>query len=61
MPTDPVLVGVPATASRRGQLGWLMILRLRQLGLWLLGFEAAPDVGGTWNWNRRPGARCDMP
>ncbi len=25
------------------------------------GLEAAPDVGGTWYWNRYPGARCDVP
>jgi cyclohexanone monooxygenase len=34
--------------------------RLRSLGLSLFGFEAAPEVGGTWFWNRYPGARCDV-
>jgi cyclohexanone monooxygenase len=34
--------------------------RFRQLGLSLFGFEQAPDVGGTWFWNRYPGARCDV-
>jgi cation diffusion facilitator CzcD-associated flavoprotein CzcO len=34
--------------------------RLRQLGLTLRGYEAAADVGGTWWWNRYPGARCDV-
>ena len=24
-------------------------------------FEAGDDVGGTWYWNRYPGARCDIP
>ncbi len=24
------------------------------------GYEAAPDVGGTWYWNTYPGARCDV-
>jgi cyclohexanone monooxygenase len=33
---------------------------LRQLGLKLQGFEAAPGVGGTWYWNAYPGARCDV-
>ena len=33
---------------------------LRELGLTVLGFEAAPEVGGTWFWNRYPGARCDV-
>jgi cation diffusion facilitator CzcD-associated flavoprotein CzcO len=23
--------------------------------------ERAPDLGGTWNWNRYPGAECDVP
>ncbi|MGY3527567.1 flavin-containing monooxygenase [Bradyrhizobium sp. USDA 4452] len=31
-----------------------------QLGLAVQGFEAAGGVGGTWWWNRYPGARCDF-
>ena len=34
--------------------------KLRSLGLSAIGFEAAPDIGGTWFWNRYPGARCDV-
>ncbi len=34
--------------------------KLRQQGLKLIGFEAASGVGGTWWWNRYPGARCDV-
>ena len=34
--------------------------RFRQLGLSLFGFEQGSDVGGTWYWNRYPGARCDV-
>ena len=34
--------------------------KLRQLGLKAFGFEAASDIGGTWYWNRYPGARCDV-
>ena len=34
--------------------------RFRQLGLSLFGFEQGTDVGGTWYWNRYPGARCDV-
>lgn len=30
-----------------------------KLGLKTLVFETADDVGGTWYWNRYPGARCD--
>lgn len=33
---------------------------LFQQGMTVCGFEAAPDVGGTWYWNRYPGARCDV-
>ncbi|MEU4650129.1 flavin-containing monooxygenase [Nocardia fluminea] len=31
-----------------------------ELGLAVQGFEAADGVGGTWWWNRYPGARCDI-
>ncbi|QGF22659.1 flavin-containing monooxygenase [Raineyella fluvialis] len=31
-----------------------------QMGLDVLGFDAADDVGGTWYWNRYPGARVDI-
>ena len=30
------------------------------MGLSVLVLEAAGDVGGTWYWNRYPGARCDV-
>jgi len=30
-----------------------------RLGLSVRVLEAAPDLGGTWYWNRYPGARCD--
>ena len=29
------------------------------LGMSVRTFEAGVDLGGTWNWNRYPGARCD--
>jgi cyclohexanone monooxygenase len=34
--------------------------KLRAMGLSVIGFEQAPEVGGTWFWNRYPGARCDV-
>ncbi len=44
-----------------GGLGGLYALyRLRKLGLTALAFEAGSGVGGTWFWNRYPGARCDV-
>ena len=44
-----------------GFAGMYMLHRLRQLGLSALVLEAGDDVGGTWYWNRYPGARCDIP
>ncbi|MBX9910093.1 MAG: NAD(P)/FAD-dependent oxidoreductase [Beijerinckiaceae bacterium] len=43
-----------------GFSGLYMLLRLRRLGFSTRVFEAAADVGGTWYWNRYPGARCDV-
>jgi cation diffusion facilitator CzcD-associated flavoprotein CzcO len=40
--------------------GMYMLHRLRQLGLKTKVFDRATGVGGTWYWNRYPGARCDV-
>ena len=37
-----------------------MLHRLRGLGLSAVVFDVAGGVGGTWYWNRYPGARCDV-
>ena len=50
---DAVVVGA-------GFAGLYMLHRLRALGLSAQGFEAGSGVGGTWYWNRYPGARCDV-
>jgi cation diffusion facilitator CzcD-associated flavoprotein CzcO len=50
---DAVIVGA-------GFAGMYMLHRLRGLGLSVRVFEAASGVGGTWFWNRYPGARCDV-
>ncbi len=52
-PYDAVIVGA-------GFSGMYMLYRLRRLGLRAVVIEAADDVGGTWYWNRYPGARCDV-
>lgn len=39
--------------------GLYAIHAMRQLGLSVQGYEAGSGVGGTWYWNRYPGARCD--
>ncbi|HXK22968.1 MAG TPA: NAD(P)/FAD-dependent oxidoreductase [Myxococcota bacterium] len=51
---DAVVVGA-------GFAGLYAIYRLRQLGLSVQAFERGSGVGGTWYWNRYPGARCDIP
>jgi cyclohexanone monooxygenase len=50
---DAVVVGA-------GFAGLYMLHRLRGLGLSARVFEAGDDIGGTWYWNRYPGARCDV-
>ena len=51
---DVVVVGA-------GFAGLYMLKRFRELGLRTRVFEAGTGVGGTWYWNRYPGARCDVP
>jgi cyclohexanone monooxygenase len=50
---DAVVVGA-------GFAGLYMLYRLRAAGFSARVFEAADGVGGTWHWNRYPGARCDV-
>jgi cyclohexanone monooxygenase len=51
--TDVIVVGA-------GFAGLYMLHKVRALGLRAVCFEAGDDVGGTWYWNRYPGARCDV-
>jgi len=50
---DAVIVGA-------GFAGLYMLHRLRTLGFSACVFETGRGVGGTWFWNRYPGARCDV-
>ena len=50
---DTVIVGA-------GFAGMYMLHKIRELGLSAKVFEVGDDVGGTWYWNRYPGARCDV-
>ncbi|QPM71451.1 flavin-containing monooxygenase [Mycobacterium avium] len=50
---DVVVVGA-------GFAGLYALHKLRSNGLRVRVFEAGPDVGGTWYFNRYPGARCDV-
>jgi cation diffusion facilitator CzcD-associated flavoprotein CzcO/acetyl esterase/lipase len=43
-----------------GFAGLYLLHRLRKAGLSAVALDAANDVGGTWYWNRYPGARCDI-
>jgi cyclohexanone monooxygenase len=51
---DVVIVGA-------GMAGLYALHHLRQLGFSAVILDAASGVGGTWFWNRYPGARCDVP
>ncbi|HVT65901.1 MAG TPA: alpha/beta hydrolase fold domain-containing protein [Mycobacteriales bacterium] len=44
-----------------GFAGLYLIHKLRGLGFDVRCYDQADDVGGTWYWNRYPGARCDIP
>src|SRR5882762_4420705 len=50
---DAVVVGA-------GFAGMYMLHRARQAGFAARVFETGSGVGGTWYWNRYPGARCDV-
>ncbi len=50
---DVVVVGA-------GMAGLYLIHRFRAMNLSVRVIEAGDDVGGTWYWNRYPGARCDV-
>src|SRR6185295_12857082 len=52
--------GVDAVVVGAGFAGICMLHRLRRLGLTARVFERGSGVGGTWFWNRYPGARCDV-
>src|SRR5712675_828401 len=49
---DAIIIGA-------GMSGLYQLYRLRELGLRARVFEAGTNVGGTWYWNRYPGARFD--
>ncbi len=60
----------PSESERLGELdalivgagfaGLYMLHRLRSAGLEAIAYEAGSGIGGTWFWNRYPGARCDI-
>ena len=50
---DVVVVGA-------GFAGLYMLHKMNEIGVSARAFEAGSGVGGTWYWNRYPGARCDV-
>jgi len=50
---DVVVIGA-------GFSGLYMLHKLREMGLAVVALAAAEDIGGTWLFNRYPGARCDI-
>jgi len=56
--TDPI--EVDALIVGAGFAGIYQLYRMRELGFSAQVIEAGSDVGGTWYWNRYPGARCDI-
>src|SRR5580698_1362810 len=57
----PLAGEVDAVVVGGGFGGMYMLYKLREAGFSVEGFEAGDGVGGTWYWNRYPGARCDVP
>ena len=50
---DAIVVGA-------GFAGLYALYKLRSMGQRVQVLEAGKDIGGTWFWNRYPGARCDV-
>ena len=57
---EPKSTDVDVVVVGAGFAGLYLLYRLRQLGFSTRVLEAADGLGGTWYWNRYPGARCDI-
>jgi cation diffusion facilitator CzcD-associated flavoprotein CzcO len=58
VPAEPLDADVIVIGA--GFAGLCAMHHLLAAGFTVRAFEAGPDVGGTWFWNRYPGARCDV-
>src|SRR3954465_1517752 len=58
--TVPGLREVDAVVVGAGLSGLYVLHRLRKQGLTVQVYEKGDGVGGTWYWNRYPGARVDV-
>ena len=61
MRTTPDNLDIDVIVVGAGFAGMYALHKFRGLGLRTRVLEAGSDVGGTWYWNRYPGARCDVP
>jgi len=59
--TSPALQQLDVVVVGAGFAGMYALVKMREMGLSVQVIEAGADVGGTWYWNRYPGARCDVP
>jgi len=57
--TDGAVPEVDVVVIGAGMAGLYLIYRLRKAGKSVVAFESGEGVGGTWYWNRYPGARVD--
>src|SRR5689334_7364448 len=66
-PEEPPMTGTDVTLDAdvvvvgAGMSGLYALKVLRERGLRVVVLEKGDGVGGTWYWNRYPGARCDIP
>ncbi|HEY6433444.1 MAG TPA: NAD(P)/FAD-dependent oxidoreductase [Acetobacteraceae bacterium] len=58
-PAQDAVARYDAIVIGAGISGMFMLYRLRELGMTARVFEAGSNLGGTWYWNRYPGARFD--
>lgn len=58
--TKPTAATFDVVVVGAGFAGLYALHRLRSMGLTVKVFEAGDGIGGTWFWNRYPGARCDV-
>lgn len=58
--TRSVPAAVDVVVVGAGFSGLYLLHKLRTMGMTAVAFEAGTDVGGTWYWNRYPGARVDV-
>jgi cation diffusion facilitator CzcD-associated flavoprotein CzcO len=58
---EPVRDDVDVVVVGAGMAGLYALHHFRELGFSTIVLEAGGGVGGTWYWNRYPGARCDVP